>query len=424
LLVVLLGRAGVPRLGALCGGAFFLVHPANVEAVAWMYQLKTTLALVLVLLALLWRERAPTAAFTAFLLALLTKALAAVALPVAILQSWCRPGAAPAKTWGWLGAWTLAVVLLAIYGFPVFSTTNVSIPPLDPDPFVLARTIVGIAGRYLVMAATGYGLSAYQEVAVALSPFDPWWLFSLAALALLGARALLMLARREQEAVYWGWAAASFLPISQLFPFIHPMGDRYLYLILPGLIGAVLLAGRPLARRRGVALALTATTVLGLGYFGLRSYQRALLWRQPLLLEADALANFPDGLVAHNLRANRAALAGDVDAAVDALRKRAARGDIRFRPLVSEPAWQRLHGDPRIQEIIRDMARQWVEVSKVFEHPSQVELRGFAEAHALLGQYDEAEALLLRALEMGGKRDAQVRAQLESLRRERRAAER
>ncbi len=41
LLVAWLRSAGVPVFAAIGGGLFFLVHPANVEAVAWMSQLKT-----------------------------------------------------------------------------------------------------------------------------------------------------------------------------------------------------------------------------------------------------------------------------------------------------------------------------------------------------------------------------------------------
>jgi hypothetical protein len=423
LLVVLFLRAGAARLGAIAGGAFFLLHPANVEAVAWIYQLKTTLALILVLLALLLRDRAPIGAFSIFVGALLTKALAAVALPVAALETWCRRAPLSSPAWRWLGAWSVGVALLAIYGFGAFDSTNAPIPRLDPNPLVEARTIVSIAGRYLVMAATGYGVCAFQEVAVAKSAADPWWLGSLVALLLVGARAIRALVRREQEAVYWGWAAASFLPISQLFPFIQPMADRYLYLILPGLIGAVLLAGRRLGEQRAVAITLAAATVLGLGYFAQLSYQRTLMWRRPeVLLHVDAVERFPDGLLANNYRAERAAAAGDVDAAVAALQKTMARGDIRFRPLVSMPVWKQHHGDPRIQEIIREMARRWIDVAERFEHPGQVELRGFAEAHVLLGQYDEAEALLVRALEVGGKRDAETQTQLEGVRRDRAAA--
>src|SRR5262249_21886234 len=59
LLLALLESQGIaPRL-AVFAAVFFLLHPANVEAVAWISQLKSVLALALVLGALLEFERRP-----------------------------------------------------------------------------------------------------------------------------------------------------------------------------------------------------------------------------------------------------------------------------------------------------------------------------------------------------------------------------
>jgi len=51
LLVALLLRSRLPAAVALLGGLVFAVHPANVEAVAWISQLKTNGALALTLVA-------------------------------------------------------------------------------------------------------------------------------------------------------------------------------------------------------------------------------------------------------------------------------------------------------------------------------------------------------------------------------------
>jgi hypothetical protein len=90
LLVLLLARHGIPRLAAALGGAFFLVHPANVEAVAWISQLKSSSSLVLSLLALLAWPGRPLAGTLLFALALLAKATAAFVLPVALLLEWAE----------------------------------------------------------------------------------------------------------------------------------------------------------------------------------------------------------------------------------------------------------------------------------------------------------------------------------------------
>ena len=451
LLVLLLARSGLHWWVAVAAGACFLVHPANVESVAWIYQLKTTLALILALTALLLFERRPAVAFAAFAAAILTKVLAAVALPVALAMWWSRRGvAAPASGVGhsvgqpsqrpvlWLGAWALGLAVLAASTFEIFSSTNANIPPLHPDPLVVGRTIVSIAGRYLLMAWSGYGVSAFQEVALARSWTDPWWLGSAVVLGLLGWRAVWALLRRREEGAYWLWAAASFAPISQLFPFLHPMGDRYLYFILPGLMGGVLLATQQVLASRGwaaqpgeegasstprsLALSLCVVCVAWLAFFAVRSVERVHLWRYPVLLQSDAVQNHPEGLLAYNQLARKAAAAGDVETALAALWMTVERGDLRYRELLGDASWAPLHGDPRFDAVVAAIAQRWLDLMPHYRDPNQVELYGFSEAAALLMQYDLAERLLVRALEVGGRGDEVVREQLKRVRLARRLA--
>jgi hypothetical protein len=135
-------------------------------------------------------------------------------------------------------AWLAIAVACSAAELPLFQRTGEapsSYVILDPGERI--RSMVAIAGRYLVMSATSWGISPTHEPAPATSLADPWWLFGLAALAAVGARALVTLHRRREESVFWVWAAASYVPISQVFTFIYPMADRYLYFILPGLLG-------------------------------------------------------------------------------------------------------------------------------------------------------------------------------------------
>ena len=145
--------------------------------------------------------------------------------------------------WRWLGLWAL---ILALYAWPEFFAFGRvgQAGGLHPDAWVHVRTMAAIGARYLAMAATSYGVAAFHEPARALSWLDPWWLAGLAAGALLAVRCALALVRRREEAAWWVWAAASYAPISQVFPFLYPMADRYLYTILPGLLGAVMLVAR------------------------------------------------------------------------------------------------------------------------------------------------------------------------------------
>ncbi len=433
LLTLLFEASGVPGLAALGGGLFFLLHPANVEAVAWISQLKTTLAMLLSLGALLAFRRRPLVAAVLFGAGLLTKPTASFALPVALLLGWTRAGGegVPRRAWLGLAGWLLLLVLYTAIQLPLLAGNRFVVLPLHPEPAVRLRSVFAFWMRYLAMAASGYGTSAFQEPPFALSPFDPWWLGGLGTALALGARTLQVTWQRRPEAAWWVWAAAAFAPVSQLVPFLYPMADRYLYFILPGLVGAVLLAGSDVLRRIAVApdgprlhrrvsqsLSLAAAALLVV--FAVRSHQRARIWREAALVKADAAMHRPDGLVAHVLRAEAAGRRGDAAAAVSELRAAATRGFDRYDQLLTAPAYAPVRRDPAFQAVVRELARRWADQEPHLVDPTQRELRGLAEARMTLGEYDEAERLLERALEVGGPEDALVRSALEAARAARR----
>ena len=62
LLIALLIATRVPRVATLLAGLLFAVHPANVEAVAWISQLETDAALAFALGAVLSQRRHPALA--------------------------------------------------------------------------------------------------------------------------------------------------------------------------------------------------------------------------------------------------------------------------------------------------------------------------------------------------------------------------
>jgi hypothetical protein len=86
-------------------------------------------------------------------------------------------------------------------------------------------------GRDLVRRA------AFQEPAPASSWLDPRWLAAIPLGAVLAWRTATGLYARKAEAAWWIGAAAAWAPVSQIFPFLNPIADRYLYFMLPGLIG-------------------------------------------------------------------------------------------------------------------------------------------------------------------------------------------
>lgn len=419
LLVAIFRASGLRRLGACLGGALFLLHPANVEAVAWISQLKTTACFVLSMGTLLAFPGLPALATPLFFLALLAKPTAAFLIPVAALVAWVRPprvGSSMRRV-AWLGVWAAGFALLAIAQIEVNRRSGT--PDADLAEGGLARlgTVSAIAVRYLVMSASSWGVSAFHEPGRSLPLTDPWLLASLPVLALLAARALWAGLKRREEAVYWIWAATSFLPVSQIFPFLYPMADRYLYFILPGLLGAALLAlqdssARASAARLGLALGALLCVV-----FALRSHARAEIWRTPALLIEDAARHYPDGVSANLVRARRAAREGDAERTVAALRAAQARGFNRFEQLENDPVFAAVRSDPRFRTLVRDMAAWWLDRSYRLQDPTQTELRVRALAHLARGENAEAVRILEAALARQGPIDDRIRADLAEARR-------
>jgi len=437
LLVLLLLRGGVPGIAALLGGGLFLVHPANVEVVAWIFQLKTILSLALGLGALILHPRRPALAAALFALALLTKITAVAFLPAALVWDWARHRSGDgAPRWGWLAVWALAFALVAAPEMAAFQRQADPRLVLHEDPLVHGRTIVAIAMRYLAMTATGHGVSTFQEPDPAVSWLDPWWLGGVAALALLGWRTAATLRRGRPEAAFWVLAAAAFAPVSQIFPFVYPMADRYLYGILPGLIGGGLLVGREafeaLAARTGERPRLreglaAAPWIAGiaaaalLGAFALESRARAPVFRTNLAMMKDAMRSYPEGMQAQLLRGHAAARQGEAERAARAFQRAIELGFTDLEQLLENPQLARVRGHPAFREVLLDLARRDIARWGGREDLTQAELRQLSIAYTVAGRLPAAIRSLERALEVGGPYEEPVRQELEALRRQREA---
>jgi hypothetical protein len=152
--------------------------------------------------------------------------------------------------------------------------------------------------------------------------------------------------------------------------------------------------------------------------------QRTRIWSSPDLIDLDAMRRYPDGLLANIRLAQQAALLGDEAQAITRLHATVDRGNYHLWSLQSESTWDGLRDHLGFQEVLLRMARYWVEVEPKYLHPSQLDLRAFADAYTLLGDDAAAEQRLERALEQGGLRDDEVRMDLIKLRIRRQRAER
>jgi hypothetical protein len=424
LLVALLRGTGLPAAGALAGGALFLLHPANVESVAWISQLKSVAALVFALGALLLHPRRPAVAAALFALGLLTKASAAFAWPMACALAWARgaAGSGARGEAGWLALWGLLLAGYALPEYASFAGAGEAQSTAFAGAGEQVRTIAAIGTRYLVMAATSLGVAAFQEPAPARSWLDPRWLAAIPLAAVLTWRVATTLRARRAEAAWWIGAAAAWVPVSQLFPFLNPIADRYLYFMLPGLIGGgSLWLDSAFARGSGRRAAVAAAAALA-AVFALGSAERARLWRDEALLLLDAARHYPDGATAHYLNARRAANQGEVELAVAELREAWARGLDRFMAFDQDPVLAPIRDTPEFRELIREMAGAWLERARERGHGTPAELLVMAQAHVVRGEFAPAAALLEEGLAAGGPFEAVLRAELAAVRLQERGA--
>ena len=430
LLILLWSRTGLSRGAAALAALYFLVHPANVETVAWIFQVKTLLSTSLALAALLCLRRFPVIAALLFGLGLLTKISAAFALPAAASMLWCLPGDDSASDRRGRVGLGLFVLSFCIVAWPVWQAIRgISLEGAypQPDAFAQLRAMVAVGGRYLVMAASALNVSAFAKPAMDVSMTDPWWLFGAVSLAGLAARWLVVLRARDPEAIHWTIAAASFLPVSQIVPLPYPIADHYLYAILPGLIGGSVLALRgPLERleraaalrerektaarwrgsgwmpERPVHALVVAIVVLVCGVFAFRSHDRAHIWKSAYSASLDAAEHYPDGLEAHLIAAFHFAQQRDAVASAAELRLAYERGYRLFGSILENPAYQAVRAHPAFDAVIRDMAGWWIRRAREVEHPTQLELLTFANAHYVRGELDASIRLLERAAAVGG----------------------
>jgi hypothetical protein len=418
LLVALLRASQISPPWALMGGLLFLVHPANVEAVAWVSQLKTNACVALAFAALLLHRRHPALGAPVFALALLTKATAAFALPMALGLTWARQGAGvgDGRQWRWLVAWALILILFAVPQFASFQHLGAVDVEAYDDRLVHLRSVAAIGARYLAMALTSYGVSAYHEPLPVLSWLDPWWLASIPLVAILAWRLVGSLGAQREEAGWWLGAAAAWFPVSQVFPFLIPLADRYLYAILPCLIGGLFLWMRDAAASRSLERA-GLVVAAGLAVvFAVQTDQRARLWRGETFLLLDAATHYPDGATARFMNARSAAQQGDADTAVRELRAAAERGLDTVLAIRADPGLAPIAHTAAFRALIDEMAARWIGRANERGATTQAELRALAHMHLVREELGAAITALERALESGGLQDATVRAELENLR--------
>lgn len=414
LLARLFERIGSDRRAALGAALVFVCHPANVEAVAWISQLKTTSSLALALAGVLALEKRAGLATVLFALALLAKAQAIALLgfvaAIACLRASGRAREAmPVYSLRWVGVWVALAVGYSLLELSIFHAASDAIAPLHADPMLRVANWIAVAGRYAAMIATGTGLATFHQPDPIESLSSPWVWGTLALVAAAIARALFALRSGSAEIAWWVLAAVAYAPISQLLPFLHPIGDRYVYYLLPAALGVAL----SLARRTDPLRFALAATALAVA-FGVAARDRADVWTTSERVFADSARRYPNGLKAHMLRAREAAREGDAVAACESLARARARGFTGLQQLFADSALRRLRGEPCFDALVREIAEERA-AHFAAQPPSQLALANLAFAQRALGDAAASRASLERAIALGGPMTASLERQLRAL---------
>jgi protein O-mannosyl-transferase len=291
---------------ALFAALLFAVHPAHVEAVAWISASNELLAgLFGVLFVLAYAHlRAAGGAWNAALCvvalvcALLSKETAA-ALPLLALALELRPGAdGLAKRLRWPAAFAaVALAALVLRG-------RIVAPHPDPHPLIeRLLTAPRLLVEYVRLLFVPLRLAVFHDVPLVTRAAAPAFLLPLAVCVLLVVA--IVWARRRAPALCVGlaWIAAALLPVAGIVALPQPafLAERYLYLAS---VGAVLCAGAAYAfaaRAAGPALrgAVAALGLLLLAGLAFASARQAAVWHDDVTLMTRMVADAPHAAMGH-----------------------------------------------------------------------------------------------------------------------------
>lgn len=311
LLYALLRRFSFSPLGALFASLLFLIHPLQVESVAWISQRKNVLAMVFYLLSLhgylSWFRRegsgrlAYLLSLAAFAVALLVKSVVVILPLTLLLHDHCfsaerRQGKPFIDKLPYLLA-ALTVAYLAMLSQSTEYDGGGRTGFHGGSPWATLLTMLPVYVTYLRMIFWPSGLSVVYAPPVRTTP--DMVVFGSVMILLLLAAAAVYLYRRNRGLFFWLAAIpVGLLPVSQIIPLVTLMNDRYLYFPLLGVAACFgYLVDRALAvsGRRPLVMGVCA---LLMTLCGVTSLQRARVWQNSVTLWRDATVKQPASGVA------------------------------------------------------------------------------------------------------------------------------
>lgn len=394
---------------AACGAAVFLLHPLQVESVAWISQRKNLLSMFFFLLAwelYSWYRKKHTytalaysASLIAYLLAGLSKSVVVIFPMVLLLEDFCIQPVRDSDSRRWLEKLPYFVISAVV--------ALVAIKSQQPDPltwggaagggmsgyhggsiFATFLTMLTVFCRYLWLIVWPAGLSALYDhtvyTRVTLQVVSA--ALTILVLVLLG----IALFRYSRRLGFWPlFFLTALLPVSQIIPLVTLMNDRYLYFPMIGIAGLSGAGAAKLCEKYGRAgWVLFAPVVL---IMGLLSYQRAGDWRDDITLWKDTVEKVPNRAEAwQNLAVSlQTSPVNHKTEAIAAYERSYALEPRETTLYLIGTAYQDIKDyDTALSLFIQLLQRS----------PDNVMgLTALGNTYRLMGEYDKAEAPLLRA---------------------------
>lgn len=305
LFVELLGE----RFVATVGAAMFLLHPVQVETVAWVSQRKNLLAMMFFLLSWLWyiyyrevkgrkQQVAYTVSLAAFALALLSKSIVVIFPLVLVIYDFCYLPSTCRKRLLDKVPYALAAGIAAYLALQSQSLYEGGGRELDYHGGTLLATfytMLPVFCKYVSMLVWPVHLSAGYAPQIHTFPDLSVCLSGLFLCVLLFIGIKLFIANRKLG--FWViFIVLGLLPVSQIVPLSTLINDRYLYFPIIG-VAALFAVGTAKLRDMAVMrFRLLCYSMLALCYVVLStiSFRQVGVWRNAVSLWSNAVVINPE----------------------------------------------------------------------------------------------------------------------------------
>ncbi len=337
LLCLVLARFTGAWWRSLLVAAFFALHPAHVESVAWISERKDVLSTLFFLLTLLayqrWTQRSSRSRYVLvavlFVLGLLAKPML-VTLPfvLLILDVWPLKRARwPLFGTGMLRLWLEKWPLFAIAGVSAVATffvQNAAGAVMTAQTLSIPQRIANALasyGRYLKLIFAPHDLAIYY-------PLTDGWpieeaIGGLVFIVIATTIAWCVRSKRPYALVGWTWFLGTLVPVIGLVQVgAQAYADRYTYIPSIGIaIVVVWLVADFVADSRAARAAAGVVAAFLLGWCGVATARQTALWKDTRTLFTHALAVAPPNAVAYQNLGNALLMDGEIDRAIECLRE-------------------------------------------------------------------------------------------------------